>query len=371
MRRLLPFLLVACTAPTDEDASSTDVTDATDTTPEALTWDPVEEGPFRVGMRTVEVTYTAADDAPRTIPVTIWYPTEDETSEAEELTYGCGVRARDVLPDATPAAPILDAGAPVVAYSHGHQGWAGGGSSSFAMRHLASHGWVAVAPDHVGNMLCDNEEPGAQGHWYQRPHDIQAGIDWLADLDASDPLSGLADTSQYLMTGHSRGGTTVWSILGATFQSDLQAAWCDECSDAQLSEFTDGIADPRAVSGALLASGVREAFFGDEAEGVDSTSAPLFLFTGSEDGDGGEGAWSYLDGRADTLWVQLAGGCHETFAAGLCGSLDKDDGYDAVSAHLLAWGRRTLLDDDSQAVTDLLDGTTLPIEGSTVDGAAP
>ena len=84
-------------------------------------WSPKERGPFNVGHIQIVHTYRPLPDQPeRTIPIEVWYPTEDTTGTA--ATYFMGIDDA-VFADATPAAPVYDKGYPVHLSSHGYQGW--------------------------------------------------------------------------------------------------------------------------------------------------------------------------------------------------------------------------------------------------------
>lgn len=348
------LLLTACTdddaPPDDSDSNSVVAND-----PLAL---PVDaEGPYRVGYRSWDLTYTPPVGPARTFGLNVWYPTNDETGEVGR--YGVYTDATGTFLDATPApaddpvAPYAS-GRPLLVHSHGDQAY--GGSASFLFRHLASHGWVVLSADHVDNMLFANVQPTPPLHWVHRPSDLKAMVDALDALESTDPLAGVADTGRYVVSGHSRGGTTVWSILGLTFRSDRPDVWCPGCDSSQEAAVAAAdLSDPRARAGLLLATGVREEMYGDgSVTGIDQ---PVMMMTGTEDGDGGVGAWALMD-QIDATWVQIDGGCHETFNLGApCATMDKEPGFSLVSPHATAFVRHALLGDD--AVTDWLDGTTL------------
>src|SRR5690606_30061117 len=95
------------------------------------------------------------------------------------------------------------------------------------MRHFASHGWVAIAPDHTDNLLGSAVEPRPLRHYYERPLDIRATLDALEQLAPEDPLAGLADLTQVAMTGHSFGVYTTWASGGATYDLAALQAACD------------------------------------------------------------------------------------------------------------------------------------------------
>lgn len=111
---------------------------------------PDAEGPFAVGHATFEAVDAARG---RTLPVDVWYPVDPEdhegpVTEYEVLGFGApSERARD-------GAPLSEAARfGLVVFSHGNGGI--GFQSYFLTEVLASHGFVVVAPDHVGNTLGD------------------------------------------------------------------------------------------------------------------------------------------------------------------------------------------------------------------------
>ncbi|MCB9663071.1 MAG: hypothetical protein H6732_03085 [Alphaproteobacteria bacterium] len=347
---------MACApAAPDGDDSDTDAVADTDTVdaPDPLAWSPQARGPYQVGFRTWEVSYTLRPGETRTIGLNVWYPTD--ATDGPVLSYAGIAPATDTLGDAPPAAPVHAGGFPLLAYSHGDRGF--GGTSGELMGWMASHGWAAVAPDHRGNLLTEGTD-NPQEHWHHRPADIAAVVDALRDLPASDPLAGLVATDRYVMSGHSRGGSTVWSVAGAAFEGEPDA-WCPGCTDDQRMPFLDGsLADPRAEAFVLLATGVRNSLFGDAGH-RQAADSPWLLLTGTADNDGGVQAWADLDGFG-AVWAQLAGGCHQTFALGSCPTLDPVLGFRLVDSYVLAFARAHLLGDDGEEVGGLLDGTLVP-----------
>lgn len=352
MTRWSLLLLAACgtatTTPDDTDPITAD-TDAVD----PLALDPADAGPFRVGYRSATVTYAPTPGETREIVVHAWYPTLDTGGEVGDYS---GYRpAEGTLLDAAPAPAAFPGGAPLWVHSHGDQAF--GGAASFLFRHLAAHGWVVLSPDHTDNMLLANVQPTPAHHWLHRPRDLSASVDWLDALPAADPLAGVADTSRWVVSGHSRGGTTVWSLVGAAFTPTGQDTWCSGCEASVAQVFLDGgLADPRVAGGVLLATGLRTEMFGSAPTGV---TVPMMLQTGTEDGDGGVDAWDRM-GALDAVWVQLQGGCHETFSLGACTTLDVPEGFSWSQQYALAFGREALLADDNPAVQGLLDGTSIP-----------
>jgi predicted dienelactone hydrolase len=311
----------------------------------------------------VDWTYDpASEDGPRTIPVHVWYPTE--------ATSGDPVLHLDIFEDAealgnAPAAPPAHAdGYPVFAHSHGFQGY--GGTSAFLMAHLATHGFVAVAPDHVDNLLTDHSDPLPTAHYIHRPQDIQQSLDALEQGAFAEVglEAGAADTSRVVMSGHSFGVYTTWMTSGATIQPELLAEACSggpgfktgTCTPAEEAAFLDGSLDePRIVGSIPMAGGFRRELLG--TEGPSTVHGPWLLLTGSNDDVGAADGFATTSGM-DLRWAELEGGCHQTFALGLCDTLDPALGYELVETLSLAFVRAVLLDDQSEETTGILDGST-------------
>jgi predicted dienelactone hydrolase len=299
-----------------------------------LDFDPREPGPWAPGYRSWAHTYTVPGTGEeRTILVNVWYPTD--VTDGERPRYD-GIFVDDFSVVDAPAVPPVGAAYPVHVHSHGHRGF--GGDSAFLMRHLASHGWVAVAPDHVGDLFSAYPRSELMAHYIERASDVSQVLDALEALNDEDPLS-LADTSRVTMTGHSRGTWTVWASLGATFDTDrLSGTFADE-SPEMLAVFGLGFDDPRIVGGVPMAGTYRASWFGDGWRSVDE---PVMAMTGSRDG-----ADSTADGLAqferiqldEFFWLEFEGGCHQTFALGSCGYLDVALGYDLITDYVTAFAR--------------------------------
>ena len=80
------------------------------------------------------------------------------------------------------------------------------------------------------------------------------------------------------------------------------------------------------------------------------------LMSGSEDGNGIPNSWVDLQDLDTLSWLELVGGCHESFAMGVCSTLDPELGFSLVNAYSLALGRSAILGDASSEVEALLSG---------------
>ena len=308
-------------------------------------------GPYSVGHRSWEHRYTPPWEgaAERTIMIDLWYPTEDSSGSPAQMADGL-LEDELAFEDASVAPPPDPRGFPVHVYSHGDRGF--GGDNYITLRRIASHGWVTIAPTHSGNTLADNIDPSPPEHWLHRPLDVSAALDALAGLDAQDPMAGLPMLDKVLMSGHSRGGTTVWALSGADY--DLARLESDYTLTPELrAAFEDGARDERVVATVVLAGGLRESVFGED--GWQSVVVPMLHMTGSEDDRGMAALWARMSGLP-MIWIDILGGCHLSFNLGLCGTLDGELGLSIIGTWTLAFGRHHLLGDDGEATKALLDG---------------
>jgi len=333
-----------------------------DDVPDPLTWAVDEAGPYTVGYRTWETSYVPPGSVEeRSIVVHLWYPSLAEAGIT--ATYEFMFPDEGSLVDATPEPAAHPAGYPVLAYSHGNQGF--GGSSAFLMRHFASHGWVAVAPDHTGNTLSTHQDPRPLSLWLDRASDVSFALDELAAGNEDDAhqasLPGSVDTSRVAMTGHSFGGYTVWSAVGAAFDRARIEGRCNEgdypeeqCTDTLLDAFEARTADPRLVGGIPMAGSGREEWFGED--GMNAVSLPMLQMSGSLDAGAVDGTWELAD-QVQMTWVDIEGGCHQLFGLGACSEGPSDEGFAIVNAYALAFARSLVLDDSSETTTGILDGS--------------
>ncbi len=329
-------------------------------TAEELLVELTEWGPHQVGYQVTELDYTgSAGD--RTLRLAWWYPTAGD--DGIETAYLGIFPAPDVLEGATPApgAPW-----PVAVYSHGHQGYAE--ASGVTMAHLASHGWLVVAPDHTGNTTFDGSDRATE-IYFQRPEDISAVLDHVTATPAGDPLAGAA--SPIVGLGHSFGGYTALALVGAAYDMATHtpacadgtgpSSFCSTMTPEWEALFEGGLRDPRITAAVLMAAGDFDLF---GAGGVAQVSAPVLQLTGALDADNsntddGDPIWAALTGAGDVRADILTAG-HLTFSdvsgtlESAPGLVDADEGWRIIEAYVTAWGRRSLGDDSAEGV---LDGT--------------
>lgn len=321
-------------------------------------WAVDQVGPYNVGYRKFDYTYTPPGQTePRTIPIDLWYPTLD--AEGDNPKYLGLFGDKDVLEGASVAPPVhtfaTGKGYPVHVYSHGSNGF--GGTSSDMAHWFGSHGWVYVAPNHVGNVLGAGEGKRPVSLYYLRDTDITAALDALEKLPASDPLAGKVATKRVLMSGHSFGTMTTWASGGATWDVATIQKKCDAgefsvpCKPEELAVFAKGVADPRIVAGMPMAGGISDWF---TAGGYDAPKIPYLLMTGSLD-NSGKPIFDSVK-TLDLIWLEYAGGCHQLFALGGCANYDEKLGWKHTNTWGLVFGRRYVLGDTSARIEKLLKG---------------
>lgn len=191
--------------------------------------------------------------------VQVWYPT-NATDGAAASYDGLTLGTSQMGGPAECQTPR-----PVVVFSHGNGGIRY--QSVFLTDHLASHGWIVVAPDHIGNTLLDLDEVPRVEVAYRRPTDAARTYDHLLQRssDPQDSLFGCIDPEAgYAIVGHSFGGFTALATAGARIDLDGLATHCVEQEDflcglqdvwtaERPNDSTGDLSDPRAYATIALA----------------------------------------------------------------------------------------------------------------------
>ena len=183
-------------------------------------------GPHPVGLLQTEIASPQDPvDADRRLPCDVWYPAVSEAKEADSAPHPLRQPHR-----ATPGLPPIDGPCPIVGFSHGNSGLRQ--QSTFLTTHLASWGFVVVAPDHVGNtfpemMSLENDDERKDTHLRirsQRPTDLARVLEALVDDEQDARGRPRVDPDAIGVLGHSFGGWT--ALKTARLESRLRAACC-------------------------------------------------------------------------------------------------------------------------------------------------
>jgi predicted dienelactone hydrolase len=295
------LLGAACSDAGGDSAEGSSTTTSSTTTTEATAPDPDlappdEPGPYGVGRQVIEL-----EDADRGRPLVadVWYPVDpDTTGEPSVYSFLPGIEfaSETALADV----PVSDEGPfPLVVYSHGSGGLRY--VASFFTELLASHGFVVVAVDHVGNTaveLVTGDEPPRDQVSLDRVLDVQFVIDEMlaASQQADDAFADSIDPERIGVTGHSYGGFTTFASVSG-FSNELGEATGDDRIDALVAMAPASELNP--------------------VEDLEAVDVPTLLVSGTEDittpiDPDTERAWDSIAGRP--LWrVDVTDAGHQSF----------------------------------------------------------
>ena len=191
-----------------------------------------EEGPTRSGLRLDAPTFGVRGPYPvgtmdmvlenedRPLPVSIWYPALNPDGLAEERIYPL------IYPPVFPpleaygkalfeAVPDTENGSyPLVVWSHGFTSFRN--ANLFFVEHLASWGFVVIAPDHLGMTAAEvaNDPDSFWPMYYLAPKDVSLVIDFAEQINSEGVMSGMIDLEHIAASGHSAGGFTALQASG-------------------------------------------------------------------------------------------------------------------------------------------------------------
>jgi len=194
-------------------AGTTPATDSASAAPEAPTGleSFLARGPWAGGVRTLQLEDRAVE---------IWYPVEPVavTGQPTEVVNGIDLIS-EVLQPFIPGdlGGEVDTGAyrdapaatsderfPVAAYSHGSPGYRQ--AATFLTGHLASHGVITIAVEHLGRSLSTLLTPLAGADTAE--DDVTDLLNALDLVDGDPELGAVVDTSRMVVIGHSAGART-------------------------------------------------------------------------------------------------------------------------------------------------------------------
>ncbi len=203
-----------------------------------MSYNPIDRGPFPVGVRTFAIVDKNREQKTggRPLMVEVWYPASGEHTgrdlhpDSQDQYHLDGFRGitrpqqavRDAGPDASAKHPLL-------VFSHGNSAMRS--QSTFYTTHLASHGYVVVAPDHTSNTLAAHMRMKPKeihrvqiDAAYFRPDDVVFLLDEALDLrtELGAFVAPLVDAEKIGISGHSYGGYT--TIVSSARDRRIRAA---------------------------------------------------------------------------------------------------------------------------------------------------
>jgi len=176
--------------------------------------DPAAPGPYAVGVSTLDVPHTHPDDTVDRLHILIWYPAKAQAKQPDNQA--------DALPNA-PLDPQVGT-MPVLVFSHG--ACATPDDYTWLIAHLASYGWLVVAPQHAHSYLTPDKgcaSDNAKAWSVQlRPGEMRAALDAVLALNrkAGSLLEEHIDEDHIAAAGHSLGGQTVFQLTGLDSRID-------------------------------------------------------------------------------------------------------------------------------------------------------
>ena len=224
----LGFLLLGCLL-TACDGSDKEATKESSSTPAGVL-DPSSPGPYPVGVAEIAFEKTSVTTGePRILKTVVWYPASANARNATLDEEVGGTRDAEPAHDEGPL--------PIIVWSHG----AGGGypyAPLYYASHLASYGFVVIAPPHPGNL--HDECPSGSGctqegmvdSYLNRPADLTFALESMLKLSENpdSPFYHLLDGSRVGISGHSFGGNDTARLaeteMGAPFSAALAMAPC-------------------------------------------------------------------------------------------------------------------------------------------------
>ena len=276
------------------DTSTTEQSTPTDVASEVAS--PSEPGPYAVGRTVVQL---QDDSRGRALTADVWYPVTAGTTglpSVYQFIPGIEFESDTALAD---VAVSTDGPFPLVIYSHGSGGLRY--VASFFTETLASHGFVVVAVDHVGNTAVESiggSEPPRDEIAYNRVLDVNFLItQMLATSEAPEgQFSGTIDPERIGVSGHSFGGFTAL---------------------AAVSGYTNPLGTIPADDRIIAAVGQAPATALSTDEELAAVDVPTLLQSGTRDEtvtieEGTERPWELVAGRP--LWrIDIEGAGHQSF----------------------------------------------------------
>ncbi len=257
---------------------------------------PTTWGPHAVGTRRYEWVDAKRK---RSVPVRVWYPAEAKGDGKATYIILLKGRAHEG------AKPVAGLKSPLVLFSHGFRGAA---EQSFGiMEHVASHGYVVAAPDHVTNTLMDfsaSDEDAAKVA-AQRPADIHYTHKRL--VEPGYELASAIDAKRTAVMGHSFGGWTTLVLSGASVSVATANKACAAGSKSNIMcKYTKLLPNDAAIEGLKPIAGLKAAValtpggFSSFGDSLGKVSVPVLVVGGEKD------STTTLEAEIDPIYTALA-----------------------------------------------------------------
>lgn len=221
--------------------------------------DAAARGLHPVGLVTLHAPDPEAPE--RILPIDVWYPADAAHAGVDRDPSRWSAHPIHAPHPAVSGLAPLAAPCPLLVFSHGNSGLRQ--QSTFLTTHLASHGYVVAAPDHVGNTFLEMQGLDAEQRRTvhraaraNRPRDLSTTIDRVL---AAGSLVPPADTTRIGAFGHSFGG---WTALKMPRQDERVRAVCGLAAAAEpfvgRRAFEDGELPLARDTPALLIAGIED-----------------------------------------------------------------------------------------------------------------
>ena len=183
-------------------------------------------GQYAVGTQEMVI------DGDTSLDATVWYPALNEDGAEEAILYpymtnpdsSMGMEPAVSGQAISDAAYDLDNGPyPLVILSHGFS--LGRTGYAWLAEHLASHGFVVVAPQHYE--LVDETLSDFWRASITRPQEIHVVLDTIEAQSTDGEFAGLIETEHIAVVGHSYGGYTALAMAGARIDINGMSSLCD------------------------------------------------------------------------------------------------------------------------------------------------
>jgi dienelactone hydrolase len=227
------MLLASCSS--DDDAGSVATEGAGDPTTTDATADAADPAYAELGPNEVGVHTFALDDGRRVVS---WYPATDAAADQPTESFDIASLLSPELQGQIPAElrpqyeinahpgadPATDGPYPVVLFSHGFAGFPE--QSADLVTHLASWGFVVVAPDHVERSLSGLLGTAAQGVEPREDAEVLSdSLDTALAAEDTAPIAGLLDVEQVAVVGHSAGASAAYLTASSDDRIDAFIAY--------------------------------------------------------------------------------------------------------------------------------------------------